>query len=234
MDIEKELAKDVPREYVTTRKGSGGIELDYVTGRYVKQRLNEVFGWNGWSLEIVRVELFKEDSTAFAHVRLVVFANESHVVRDGLAYGYGRKGAEGFDFAIAEAVTDALKRAAVTLGQNMGLSLYPIAKGKKSDPQTQAVARANVDPDVREIEDTDDSLASAFEDEVSHTIADGLQKPTKKESESLVDSFADRIGRAKTVKELDDVGAQVDAAPLSEGDKAILRKLFRQARGRIK
>jgi hypothetical protein len=33
---------------------------------------------------------------------------------------------EVIDFAAAEAVTDALKRAAVSLGQNLGLSLYPM------------------------------------------------------------------------------------------------------------
>jgi len=133
-DIADLLATDVPPEHVTQREGAGGMKLDYVTGRYVKQRLNEIFGWDGWSYEVIRVELFPEECTAFAHVRLRVRAPEiGHINKDGLAYGHGRKGAEGFDFAIAEAVTDALKRAAVSLGQNMGLSLYPYAQGRKKD-----------------------------------------------------------------------------------------------------
>ena len=141
-DIADLLATDVPPEHVTQREGAGGMKLDYVTGRYVKQRLNEIFGWDGWSYEVIRVELFPEECTAFAHVRLKVMETPAPeymlisspgVTKDGLAYGHGRKGAEGFDFAIAEAVTDALKRAAVSLGQNMGLSLYPYAKGRKKD-----------------------------------------------------------------------------------------------------
>jgi hypothetical protein len=145
--IEKLLSEDVPPEHITQRSGGGGIKLDYVTGRYVKQRLNEIFGWDGWFYEVVTYELFPEECTAFVHVRLHIrveksgdgdeaghrWITRSSTSRDGLAYGHGRKGPEGFDFAIAEAVTDALKRAAVSLGQNMGLSLYPYAKGSKDD-----------------------------------------------------------------------------------------------------
>lgn len=131
--IEKLLSEDVPREHITYRK-VGRKELGYVTGRYVKQRLNEIFGWDGWSYEVISQELFPEECTAFVHVRLSVHVEgQNTVARDGLAYGHGRKGPEGFDFAIAEAVTDALKRAAVSLGQQMGLSLYPYAKGDKDD-----------------------------------------------------------------------------------------------------
>jgi hypothetical protein len=39
---------------------------------------------------------------------------------------------QSFDFAIAESVTDALKRAAVSLGSSMGLELYPMTKGAKA------------------------------------------------------------------------------------------------------
>jgi len=138
-DIEKALSEDVPAEMITQRSGGGGIKLDYVTGRFIKQRLNEIFGWSGWSMEVIDKQLFPDDCTCFAHVRLTVMLREEgiEVTKDGMAYGHGRKGGEGFDFAIAEAVTDALKRAAVLLGQQMGLSLYPIAKGSKADPHAK-------------------------------------------------------------------------------------------------
>ena len=154
-DIGKLLATDVPQEHVTTRK-SGSKDLDYVTGRYVKQGLNEIFGWDGWSYEVVSERVITLDADCvrwFVHVRLRVRAPEiGHINKDGMAVGHGLlkkeiwangkptgtfeavsagRANEVIDFAAAEAVTDALKRAAVSLGQNMGLSLYPYAKGKK-------------------------------------------------------------------------------------------------------
>jgi len=138
-DIKDQLEAPIPKECISQRAGGGGIKLSYVSGRYVKQRLNEIFGWDGWEYSVTKVELFPEDCTAFVHVCLTVYTGDESkrgfresVCRDGLAYGYGRKSAEGFDFAIAEAVTDALKRAAVSLGQNLGLELYPMTPGSKA------------------------------------------------------------------------------------------------------
>jgi hypothetical protein len=127
-DIDQQLVTPIPEQCIATRKGGGDRDLSYVSGRYVKQRLNEIFGWDGWSTEIRAIQLFPEACTAFVHLRLSVRipGSEEWITRDGVAYGHGRKGAEGFDFAIAEAATDALKRAAVTLGQNLGLELYPM------------------------------------------------------------------------------------------------------------
>ena len=140
--IKEQLSASIPEEFVSKRKGAGNSELSYVSGRYVKQRLNEIFGWDRWGYAVVRVEVFPEKSSAFAHVRLEVITEGGAVCRDGLAYGYPapkRVGTEeGFDFAIAEAVTDALKRAAVSLGQNMGLELYPMAPGGKPTPKRKA------------------------------------------------------------------------------------------------
>jgi hypothetical protein len=127
-DIDQQLVTPIPEQCIATRKGAGDRDLSYVSGRYTKQRLNEIFGWDGWSSEIKAIQLFPADCTAFVHLRLSVRMPDSEegITRDGVAYGHGRKGAEGFDFAIAEAATDALKRAAVTLGQNLGLELYPM------------------------------------------------------------------------------------------------------------
>lgn len=200
-DIQKQLSTDVPAEYITQRSGAGGIKLDYVTGRFVKQRLNEIFGWDGWSMEVLDVKLFPDECTAFAHVRLTVQTHINMVgdemkkviiTRDGLAYGHGRKGAEGFDFAIAESVTDALKRAAVTLGQNLGLSLYPLAKGKKADP-------------------------------AAHSVADQPKR------DGQVEMFATMIGKSTTMDELKEVGLEIGEAGLTQPKAEILKTLYATA-----
>lgn len=132
------LRADVRPEFVSERAG-----LSYVTGRYVKQSLNEIFGPLGWAYEVVQqypIDTDERSARWFAQVRLSVTVGERTITRDGLAIGHGlletRKGPvspgranEVWDFAAAESVTDALKRAAVSLGQVLGLSLYPLTAG---------------------------------------------------------------------------------------------------------
>jgi recombination DNA repair RAD52 pathway protein len=146
-DTAKALQQDVAPEFVSERSG-----LSYVTGRYTKQRLNELFGPLGWSFEVLDVRLDRDNMSAFVHGRLTVTIHQKDaepvtVTKDGLALGFasGRSNNEAFDFAIAEGVTDPLKRAAVGLGQNLGLCLYPLTAGgaqkKKAAPKKTKAAK---------------------------------------------------------------------------------------------
>lgn len=139
MSIPNKLNESIPKEFISQKQG-----LDYVSHRYVKNRLNEVFGWDGWEYRVNEVKLDRENMGCFVHITLEVFTGEcdehrfrQSVARDGLAYGFaaGQTSNQAFDFAIAEAVTDALKRAAVSLGNSMGLELYPMTKGGKKPPK---------------------------------------------------------------------------------------------------
>jgi len=150
--IQEQLDESIPADCISDKKG-----LSYVSHRYVKNRLNEVFGFGGWSYRVISTQLLSlnDDSVRwFAHVRLEVttqvildkeeWPHREQVERDGLAVGHGTlKTAQGkpvspgraneiIDFAAAEAVTDALKRAAVSLGNSMGLELYPMGNKKKT------------------------------------------------------------------------------------------------------
>jgi recombination DNA repair RAD52 pathway protein len=167
-DTATALRQDVAPEFVSERSG-----LSYVTGRYTKQRLNELFGPLGWSFEVLDVRLDRDNMSAFVHGRLSVTVHSDEgpsvtVTKDGLALGFasGRSNNEAFDFAIAEAATDALKRAAVSLGQNLGLSLYPLTAGgaqkkkaapkKKSAPKKAAKPAAAKVPTATETDEEDD------------------------------------------------------------------------------
>lgn len=133
------LRSDVHPQYVSERNG-----LSYVTGRYVKEALNQFFGPLGWGYEVIDQYPINTDERSarwFAHVRINVTVDGNTTTRDGLAVGHGllegRKGPvspgranEVWDFAAAEAVTDALKRAAVSLGGAFGLNLYPLVAGE--------------------------------------------------------------------------------------------------------
>lgn len=137
------LQQDVPAEVVSVRSG-----LSYVTGRYVKQRLNELFGPLGWDFNIISCVPDRDNMSCFVHGRLTVRVHQAEgppvvTTKDGVAIGFaaGRSNNEAFDFACAEAVTDALKRAAVGLGQNLGLSLYPLTAGSKAAPKKSKPAK---------------------------------------------------------------------------------------------
>ena len=131
--IQEKLTTPVDPRFVAKRKG-----LSYVTGRYCKSRLNQLFGPENVDARILETREHHRDENGvqwFTHVRLCVnFPDGKMVVKDGIAVGHGtwkadtspgRKN-EIVDFAAAESVTDATKRAAVSLGETLGLSLYPI------------------------------------------------------------------------------------------------------------
>jgi recombination DNA repair RAD52 pathway protein len=139
MSTQEKLNESIPKDCISDKKG-----LSYVSGRYVKNRLNEVFGL-GWSYRVIETKLVSIDDVSvrwFSHVRLVVRSEDGYTTRDGLAIGHGTlKTAAGkaaspgraneiVDFAAAESVTDALKRAAVSLGNSLGLELYPMGNKK--------------------------------------------------------------------------------------------------------
>ena len=141
MSTQEKLNESIPKEYISDKQG-----LSYVSGRYVKDRLNQCFGL-GWSYRVIETKLVSIDDVSvrwFSHVRLVVQSDYGYTTRDGLAIGHGTlktsKGTpaspgranEIVDFAAAESVTDALKRAAVSLGNSLGLELYPMGNKKKS------------------------------------------------------------------------------------------------------
>lgn len=125
----------------------------YVSGLYVVDKLNEVFGADGWSDTVVhraeqfgtRVRQTKDGPrewtwcSCVATVRLEVrWADGSTSVHDGVGAGDGGNYQDDLaqvrDLAWKEAETDAVKRAARKLGYVFGLSLYdkdnPIHKGR--------------------------------------------------------------------------------------------------------
>ncbi len=151
--IADQLIEQIPRECISEKQG-----LSYVSHRYVKSQLNAIFGWHGWSYEVVRVDLDRPNMGAFVHVRLTVMGPEGPVIKDGLAFGFaaGQTSNQAYDFAIAEGVTDAIKRAAVSLGERLGLELYPMHKGgsvpQPGPPKAEPPSAAEV-KDVKHLAD---------------------------------------------------------------------------------
>jgi len=122
---------------VVKQRPQGGRAVSYVTGGYIKGRLNEVFGFGGWDSEITELVAMDDPRGPWARatVRLTVrFEDGNHATRHDVGFGSASpKQHDGRELAGKEAATDALKRAAASLGNQFGLSLYdkdnPIHQG---------------------------------------------------------------------------------------------------------
>lgn len=138
------LVDDLHPARIKTRS-QGGAKLSYLEGFDVKATLIRIFGFGGFSAEVTESEIvFQEqyESTnsagktkelwrvaAKVTVRLTIH-DPSHVsmgptyTETAIAEQSGPVWGEAADFAVKTAETDALKRAAIYLGTQFGLSLY--------------------------------------------------------------------------------------------------------------
>ncbi|KAI0322904.1 Rad52/22 family double-strand break repair protein-domain-containing protein [Amylostereum chailletii] len=132
--VQAKLNRRLGPEYVSQRPSpGGGPKLTYVEGWQIIRLANDVFGYNGWSSSIVKMETdfcdFSEDTRRYS---VGVTAMIKITLRDGTFHedvGYGTgdnlksKGAA-LDKAKKEAVTDGVKRALRNFGNLLGLCLY--------------------------------------------------------------------------------------------------------------
>lgn len=133
-DLKKEqqekLQSDLPRSEVKGRQQGGG-SVSYVTGYYVLDTLNQIFGNGSWGYDVreLRVVATWEDDRKRARVSylaIVVLTAEGiePITDTGTGHGIDKDPGQAHESASKEAVTDALKRAAKSLGRRMGLALY--------------------------------------------------------------------------------------------------------------
>lgn len=155
------LARPLNSARVATRRGDGK-ELSYLEAWDVKAHLIRVFGYGGFDAVVEEYHLVFEreyDSTATPSVPMIEVAYSARVrlnVRDpqgihvatyvevavGQANVRQTSGSRGdaHDNAIKQAESDALKRCAINLGNQFGLSLYDdgstydVVKGTVLDP----------------------------------------------------------------------------------------------------
>jgi len=149
--IERLQAK-LPAKAVKARK-QGGQQLSYIEAHYAIRRANEIFGFDGWSQEELINECISQTegvnrygdaawSVSYrARVRVTVCAGDKTVVREDTGYGHGSGMKDlglAHESAGKEAVSDALKRALRTFGDQFGLALYdkdkPNVEGEVDEP----------------------------------------------------------------------------------------------------
>lgn len=140
----KELAKPLdPSAIKPPPQGKFG---EYVDGLHVISEANRIFGRDGWSYTVTRLdcasnEIFelkgRDGPYTQARVAYVcaVRVDVGGVIREGLACGTGNGKPENIgdviESAVKEAETDALKRALRSFGNTFGLALYEKDKAKR-------------------------------------------------------------------------------------------------------
>lgn len=151
--INTELQKPLdPAAIKPPPKGKFG---EYVDGYHVITEANRIFGHDGWSYQITRLEQthgqtydLQGNNGAYQQYRCsflcTVRVTVGEVTREGAAVGMGNGKPENtsdvIESAVKEAETDALKRALRSFGNTFGLALYEKDKAKRQVGDSGEVA----------------------------------------------------------------------------------------------
>ncbi|MFY9073705.1 Rad52/Rad22 family DNA repair protein [Malaciobacter mytili] len=130
-------------------RDKGNISLSYIEGHDAIETANRVFGFGNWDyaiskLEQVSQEVNQNQNTVVCYkaVVQVLIHNENHiqdVSREDVGFGTGvaKTLADAHEGAAKEAVTDALKRALRSFGNQFGNSLYSKDKNHTNNQEYQ-------------------------------------------------------------------------------------------------
>lgn len=136
-DVKPKLQQKLdPKHVKPAPRGKFG---DYVDGYHCITEANRIFGEDGWSYEIVRLQLVSEQTVSLSSKNgnyeqyrvgylCTVKVRVGDTYKEGAAVGVGlgdpKALADHHESAVKEAETDALKRALRSYGNTFGLALY--------------------------------------------------------------------------------------------------------------
>lgn len=154
------------------KRSQAGRSLSYLEAWDVKAHLNRIFGFLNWSADVVSAELAFEEQNEKGQwqvgykVVLCLRVNGASYTEAAVGSASLPQRGEAHDMAVKTAESDALKRAAINLGTQFGLSLYDNGSlkdvvGRTLDRETpdtvsesspaQAVSEAPADSDGAEV-----------------------------------------------------------------------------------
>lgn len=139
------------------KRGQAGRQLSYLEAWDVKAHLIRIFGFGGWSADVVESCIAFEDKNEKGQwnvgykvtLRLSIPTLECTYTESAVGSASLPQRGEAHDMAIKTAESDALKRAAINLGTQFGLSLYNngslrdvVVQTLDSDSQGESVSAA--------------------------------------------------------------------------------------------
>lgn len=163
-DQKAALSKKLDPTHIAQRR-QGGQSLDYVEGWYCEHTANEIFGFDGWSTEVLDLRENCEptqnnNGNFIVSFRATVRVTAGGVIRDGVGFGSGiaKSIHDAYEGAIKEAQTDAEKRALKTFGNRFGLALYDKSRANVGVDVDWAGERDDLTRMVNECKSFDDLL----------------------------------------------------------------------------
>lgn len=133
------------------KRAQAGRQLSYLEAWDVKAHLIRIFGFGGWSADVLDAALAFEEKNEKGQwsvgykvtLRLVIHSMGATYTEAAVGSASLPQRGEAHDMAIKTAESDALKRAAINLGTQFGLSLY-------NDGTLADVVIATLNPPVEE------------------------------------------------------------------------------------
>jgi len=161
----QQLLKPLNPSRVAKRQGGGGRSLSYLEAWDVKAHLNRIFGFLNWSWDVLSAELMFESINGDKTVVGYKVVGQLRLHATGATYTEAAVGSanlpqrgEAHDMAVKTAESDALKRAAINLGTQFGLSLYDNGSlkdviGRTLDRDTVSQPEGEPEPAVTDVSD---------------------------------------------------------------------------------
>ncbi len=141
------LNQELDSSRIKTRD-KGNISLSYIEGHDVIETANKIFGFGNWSYSISKLEQVSQEQNqnnntvvCYKAVVQLLVHNEEHskdVSREDVGFGTGvsKTLSDAHEGAAKEAVTDALKRAYRSFGNQFGNSLYDKTKNHQANNES--------------------------------------------------------------------------------------------------
>ena len=133
VSVDRLLATKPLRHELSSRPGPGNKKLTYLSGEGVSRTLNDVFGFDGWDLDIQNVsrEACTKDAKTSKHsvvytarVRLTHKASGAYKEDCGAGDSTDRNFGTAISHALKASITDAMKRAARHFGKHASCNTY--------------------------------------------------------------------------------------------------------------
>jgi DNA repair and recombination protein RAD52 len=153
----KILNQELNQNRIKTRD-KGNITLSYIEGFDVIETANKVFGFGNWDYAISKLEQVSQEQNqnqnnivCYKAIVQIQVHSENHleaVKREDVGFGTGvaKTLADAHEGAAKEAVTDALKRALRSFGNQFGNSLYDKSRTHQNAPHIQDAQNTNYPP----------------------------------------------------------------------------------------
>ena len=143
----KILNEELNSSRIKTRE-KGNISLSYIEGHDVIETANKIFGFGNWSYSISKLEHVSQEQNhnqnfvvCYKAVVKLIVKDDNHsksIFRQDVGFGTGvsKTLADAHENAGKEAVTDALKRAMRSFGNQFGNSLYDKTKNHQANNES--------------------------------------------------------------------------------------------------